>query len=63
MRRTDALDLINNADLTAREREILIEQELEKTKTLKEIAYEYSVELRQILRVKQKALQKLSKTY
>lgn len=59
MKRCDVKDVLENADLTAREREIIYQQELEKTLSIKELSSEYNVEERHILRIKQKALFKI----
>lgn len=57
--RSIAIDLIRESDLTARERDILINHELERTVSIKELAVKYSVEERTILKAKQKAFSRL----
>lgn len=59
MKRTELKDVLENADLTAREREILYLQEFEKTISIKELSSQFNVEERQILRIKQKSLFKI----
>lgn len=57
--RSIAIRLIRESDLTVRERDILINHELEHQLSIKELADKYSVEERTILKVKQKALARL----
>ncbi len=57
--RSVAINMIRESDLTARERDILINHELERTISIKELAVKYSVEERTILKAKQKAFSRL----
>lgn len=59
MPRSVALALIADSDLTARERDILIEHELERATTIKALADKYHIDERCILRSKQHALSKI----
>lgn len=60
LERSIAVRLIDEADLTAKEKEILKKHELEKSVSIKDLAAKYNVAERCILQTKQNALRKIN---